>query len=274
MKLLFKLFIISFLFLIFVLSSNSQIKKKEDTPLLPTEQLRTEVGAFIGLGGNSQSGIFITDSCKCDFDMGRGFGFTIGGLYESEIVKRLRWGGAIAFDIRSFWASYMERDLIEFYSDQLNRTVSVPVLFRHKAESHVFYLTLMPYIKYVPAKFIFFRFGFGGSFVLSSGLKHTQEILDETAKLSTGEIVKIEYQKVGGRIATIEDGDFPAVNSLQFSLEPAIGLNFPLGEKLNFGPVFQYSIPLTKFSENGTDIKLSAWRILLEFRYDITPEEN
>jgi len=60
---------------------------------------------------------------------------------------------------------------------------------------------------------------------------------------------------------------------LQFSLEPAIGFTFPLGEKLNFSPVFQYSIPLTKFSDSGTDIKISAWRIMLELRYDITPEE-
>ncbi|OGU12402.1 MAG: hypothetical protein A2X61_04575 [Ignavibacteria bacterium GWB2_35_12] len=273
MKLLFKLFLASFLFFIFVLSTLGQIKKKEDTPLLPTEQIKTEVGVFIGLGGNSQSGIFITDTCKCEFDKGRGFGFTIGGLYESEIIRRLRWGGALAFDIRSFWASYRENESIEFFSEQVGRKVNVPVHFRHKAESQVFYLTFMPYLKYVPSKFIFFRFGFGGSFVLGAGLKHTKEILDETARLSTGEIVKIEYEKIGGKIATVEDGDFPAANSMQFSLEPAIGFTFPFGKKINFSPLFQYSIPLTKFSENGTDVKLSAWRIMLEFRYDITPEE-
>jgi hypothetical protein len=168
----------------------------------------------------------------------------------------------------------MERESIEFTSQQDGRKENVNVLFRHKSDVGVSYLTFMPFLKYIPAKFMFLRLGFGASFVLNSSLYHTKELLDETAKLSTGEIVQIEFEGIDGKVATIEDGDFPQVNSMQFSLEPAIGLTFPLGKKLNFSPIFQYSVPLTKFSENGTDVKLSSWRIMLEFRYDITPEEN
>lgn len=274
MKLLLKIFVISFLFLFCISNSISQIKKKEDTPLVPTEQKRTEIGGFIGLGGNSQSGTYITDACQCEFDKGRGFGFTIGAIYESEIVRRLRWGGALAYDLRSFWASYMEREAIEYKSEINGRKENVNVLFRNRSDVGISFLTLMPFVKYLPSKFLFFRLGLGASLVLGSSQLHTKELLDKTAKLSTGEIVETYIPGVDGNVATVEDGEFPQVNSLQFSMEPAIGLNFPLGEKLNFSPAFQYSIPLTKFSENGSDIKLSAWRIILEFKYDITPEEN
>ncbi|MBI5324134.1 MAG: hypothetical protein HZB41_02450 [Ignavibacteriae bacterium] len=271
MKLLFRLLFFFFLLLIFINAVTAQIKKKEDTPLLPTEQLRSEVGGFIGFGSNNQSGIFSTDSCDCKFMDGAGFGFTIGGLYESEIVKRMFWGGALALDMKSFWASYMEYEPVKLKSRP--DTPVVPVLFRYKADSKIWYLTLMPYIKYVPAKFMFFRLGFGGSFVISSDMKHTKELLSETSRLNTGELVGIKYVDVEGRIYTIDDTDFPKVNSLQLSLEPAIAFNFPIGQKFRLSPLFQYSIPLTKFSEQGTDVKLNSWRLMIELRYDITPDD-
>ncbi|TAL67557.1 MAG: hypothetical protein EPN82_13975 [Bacteroidetes bacterium] len=274
MKLLFRHFIVFVLFLIFTLTTFGQVKKKQDTPLLPTAQMHTEVGAFFGIGENIQSGIFKTDTCKCDFVDGRGFGFTIGGLYESELVRNLFWGSALAFDLKSFWSSFKEREPIDFIKD--SNKYQVPVWFRYKADASIWYMTLMPYLKYLPAKFMFLRLGLGASFVISSKLNFTKELLDRTGRISTGEIVNVRLDSSvssDGIHATFINGELPKVNSTQLSLEPAIGFTFPIGEKFRFSPLFQYSVPFANITESGEKVKLSSWRLLLELRYDITPEE-
>ena len=275
-NLLFKLSIVFVLFLGFIATSLSQIKKQQDTPLLPSVQLRTEAGGFIGIGENIQSGILRTDtSCQCDYEDGRGFGFTIGGLYESEFTRRLFWGGALAFDLRSFWASFKQREQLNMNKD--GNIYEVPAWFRYRADVNTWYLTLMPYLKYIPAKFMFLRLGFGSSFVLSSTLNHNKELLDRSGKISTGETISLRIDSTkssDGINAKLYNGSLPDLNSMQFSLEPALGFNFLIGEKFRFSPVFQYSVPLTILTQNGQDVKLSSWRILFELRYDITPEEK
>jgi hypothetical protein len=269
-KLLFKIFIALAFIALFITSAYSQKTFKRENPILPSEERKTEIGFFIGLGGNNQSGIFRTQGCQCDFINGTGFGLTIGGLYETEIIPRLRWGGALEYDLRSFTSSFREREPDTLRSQTTGAIEIVPVWFRYQVKSAISYLSIIPYLKYVPADFLFFRIGLSGSFVIGAGITQTKAALDETVPLSTGEIAKVTLPNGG----LIYNGKFPSVNTFQYSLEPAIGLTFPFGKKLNFSPVFQYSIPLNNFTSSGDNVKISAWRILLEFRFVLKSEEN
>ncbi len=270
MKLLFKILIAAAFISLFITSAFSQKTFNRENPILPSEEKITEYGFYIGLGANNQSGIFKTEWCNCEFQNGTGFGLTLGGIYETEFVRRLRWGAAIEYDMRSFTSSYMEREGIEFTSQTTGIKETVPVLFRYKAKAGISYISLIPYLKYVPADFLFFRMGLGGSFVVGAGLTHTKDALDATVKLSTGEIASVSQPN--GNL--LYSGKFPGVNTFQYSLEPAIGLTFPIGERLNFSPVFQYSVPLSNFTTSGDNVKISGWRILLEFRFVDLPDKN
>ena len=108
--------------------------------------------------------------------------------------------------------------------------------------------------------------------MISSSLKHTKELLQNTAVLKTGEIVSVEILN-SGNIAEIRQTKAFASNSFQFSLEPALGFDFQIYDNYFLSPIFQYSIPFTKIADND-NFKVSSWRLFLELRYRFVNEAN
>jgi hypothetical protein len=244
--------------------------QREATPLTPEEsQIQREVGLILGFGQNIEKGSFNTN-CPCKFEKGLKFGFTIGGLYEQEIFEWLRWGGALIYDLKSITASYMEIEEVDALSEITQRTEKVSVSVENQADLGISYLTLIPYFKFLPFDFLYFKIGPGLSYVLSSSVKHTQTALQKTVLLSSGELGTVTFGPGGSLTKTIEDGAYPDVNQLQLSIEPILGLTFPLSKNIYFGGSIQYSIPLTDFSQKDSGFRINSWRILLELRIALT----
>jgi hypothetical protein len=271
MKLLFACFI----FLVFLLSSiSSAILAQEQlsTPLTPESGFKQkEIGLVLGLGSNIQSGIFLTE-CNCSFDNGILTGLTAGLLYEHDFFAPLQYGAALLYNNRSVMASYQEIEKVGITSQTTNLTETHFISFRQKSDASFHYLTLMPYIKWTPADFFFVKIGLSASYLFSSHITQTKELLTKTLTMGNGEIVSASMldaagNPVAGNSLVIEDRQFPQTKSISLSADPMIGFTFPLSANIFLSPVFQFSIPLTDVSGRGDSFRIYAWRVLAEFRW-------
>lgn len=253
--------------LLLILTENNLFSQRIASPLNPEAfQTQTELGFFVGFGQNSLMGKIRT-KCDCpDFENGSKFGFTLGALFESDITPELQWGVAAIFkslDITSTYQFYTPR---EFTSVETGKSETVPILFRQKAEATVSTIAAMPYLKLDVFDWLFIRLGAEAGVYLSPKIKHTEELLQNSARLSTGEPVTIEYTNGKGNVRTVENGPLTNPGSLYLGVTPAIGLKFELDKNFFFSPVFDYTIPLTDISTTSTGFKTATWRINLEMR--------
>jgi hypothetical protein len=243
------------------------------TPLEPqAPPLKSELGLFIGLGQNVELGSFNTSGCPCEFEGGTGLDFIIGALYEHEIVPAIRYGIAVGYNPKSLTSTFREREMVGFMPKGASDSEYVPIWFRYRTQSNFSYFPVIPYLKWQPSKIMFLKLGLDASFLVSSHLTHTKEVLDNTATLSTGEIVSVSFAD-GTNTHTLADGKFPSPNSMVWSLEPSLGFNIQLSKKIFLSPVLQFSIPLSTVADYGNGFKFSAWRIIFELRMDNTPKE-
>ncbi len=275
MKLFNLLKITNFLLIsIFMIISYSEMsaQKSPSNPLNPEKfQTQRETGVFVGLGQNIQGGAFNT-KCNCpQFENGSAFGWKLGLLYEEDIKYYLQWGAAIGINSLGVKASYQYNKDRAFTATVGGTNVidTVPILFRQEAATNFLNFMIMPYIKWSPAEFFFLRLGFNADFNISSGIIHSEEILQKTVKLpSSGEIVEVTF-KDGKSKVIVEDGEFPNVVTPQFYLVPALGFTFSLSKNIFLSPIFDFSIPLSEMSTNGTGFKVSNWRFVVELRWAI-----
>lgn len=254
-------------FLVLIITTAKLLSQDFATPLDP-EKMRNqkEVGILFGLGQNFMSGNFRTE-CDCpEFINGTKFGYSIGAIYEMDFASRFMWGAALIFSNRDIYSEYQIIEDVRLQSVITGKLETAPIKFKHKANADFSYLTLMPYIKWNLTNFMFVRLGVSGSFVLNNKIKHEKELLQKTARLSSGEIVSIKIDSENEFSTIVEDGDFPQTNSFQISLDPMLGFNIPIEENLFLSPVFQYSLPLSNISEKGENFKVSGWRFILELR--------
>ena len=248
--------------------------QKIATPLDPRiDPLGKDVGIIFGFGSNFQSGEFHVNCQDCIFDNANGFGFRIGALYQQEFTRDLWFGIMGLYENFTMNASFREKELIEFTLQNSNETELVPVLFRHTAETKFGYLTGMPYLMWMPSDFFFLRFGLSGSFVLSSKLIHTQEALDKSVILSSGDTAYVHFGTGKSNSVVVEEGDFPQINTFQLGLNPSVGFNFRLSEIIHLAPSFQYTIPLSVLSNKGNGFKMNYWRFLLELRLSLETDK-
>lgn len=266
--------------LIFLLNCSfvfSQIHyAKVADPLLPeVAPLQSDLGLFIGLGGNYQSGKYLTQ-CDCDFTNGRGFGITIGALYERELFKIIRYGTAVYYDNKALKSNYLEIEDIEVFNSSGAFSEYIPIPFDNVSEATFHSLGIMPFIKLLPFNWAFLRVGFSADFIVSSNVTHTKELMKKTVLLSSGEIgiITLDDPRCIAGKCTLEDGDFPEVHSPYLTINSAIGLNIPFSAQVVLSPIFQFNIPFKEISRRGEDYKVNSWRIFLELRIALDDRKN
>lgn len=254
-------------FLVLLITTPNLLSQDLATPLDP-EKMRSqkEIGLLFGFGQNFMGGNFRTE-CDCpEFMNGVKFGYSIGALYEMDLLPKYMLGTALIFSNKDVFSEYQIIEDVQLQSVITGKLETASIKFKHKANADFSYLTLMPYFKWNIADFIFLKLCFSGSFVLNNHIKHEKELIQKSARLSSGEVVTIRLDSENGTSTVVEDGEFPLTNSFQLSIDPMIGLNIPVEENLFISPVFHYSLPLSNISEKGENFKISSWRILIEIR--------
>lgn len=254
-----KILIIIFAFL--SVSEVSFAQRDQDTPLIPEKNRHlkaNEIGLVSGIGVNYQSGQLITPVCKCLFENASGFGYTVGIIYERTLSDPLRFGIAVHYYNNSMDARYWEDETI-FWE---NPDMQAEIRSRHEAKMEFVNLGFMPFISLWPADFFFVRLGFSGNMLLSSNLRHDKLPEQNIVKTNTGEL-----QDISDYATTVEDGEFPNVNSLVWGLNPQLGFNINIKGGLMISPVFYFFVPLSELSDQGDSFKANNFRFLLEFKW-------
>ena len=263
MRLLFSYIIISMLL---IFANDSTLSAQGSTPLKPKlAPNQKEVGLVLGVGQNLLLGSFSPDCPNCLFEQGNRLGYTIGMVYDHEFTETWKWGFTALFHQLGFESAYREiEDIALEISD--TKTETVALKFRHLAEVDMSTFAFSPYIKWAPSSWFFLRLGITPYYIFSSNLTHSKELLQKTAVLSDGQSVTVEIPGSDNGKTILQSGEFRSINTFGVNLDPAIGLNFQMGDFFRFSPVFQYSIPLNNISSTENNFKISSWRIFAEIR--------
>lgn len=266
--------IIKIIILIFCLNAKS-FAQDIATPLVPEEMpTQREIGGIFTFGQNYQSGNF-KSPCNCpEFSDGVKFGYSFGPTYMQDLTRTLQWGGAILLDFRGFKSTYQIWEQLQATSEATGRTETANVLFRQSADVNLTYLGIQPFLNYSPSPYFFIRLGATASFLLSSKLNHTKELLTNSVRFSNGEVVTVKLADSKTNVQEIYNGEFPDASSFIFDLNPMIGFNMKLGENIFLSPGFIYVIPLTSVSTVESDLKSNTWRLFLEFRIALTMRDK
>ncbi len=250
--------------------------------------LLEDMGVFAGVGGSFQSGTFYT-ACPCDFIDGTGFNYYFGLLYEKEWFPGFRYGADLIYKNNSLSSSYIEIEPVTAKSTVIeNKEEMIPVTTRHTADFSISYLSFQPYLKYYPFKGFYFKLGFAASMPIGSSITHTQELLQRTVLMSTGEIGIVYLTDKSGNITndtkvTISDSEYPKLNTIQLGLVPAFGFDIYLSKKSALSPSFRFYIPLTSISQYSnppsyaspvTDFSIFSWSLRLEYRHTLLSNER
>ena len=259
-----------FLVCIALLIFNESNAQQLSSPIQPIANIdhRQDLGIFVGLGQNFQSGDMYVDCEECTFSGGAGFGINFGILYEYIVLERISLGASVVYKSLGFNAGFQEIETLDSLLIQEGSTIyeRANVKFSHEANIDIHNFTFAPYIKWTPLDFMFLRAGLGIGTNFSTNIKHRKRLDQKTARLSSGEIVTL---KDVSEDDYIQDTEIPSLISPQIYLSPVIGFNIPFSDKITFSPSFEYSIPFSEFSEFGSGLKSNYWRILFELRLRI-----
>lgn len=243
------------------------------SPIRPVSSsvVQHDIGAFIGLGQNFQSGDLYVKCEDCIFSGGTGFGFTFGLLYEYRFLKNFELGASLAYRYLGFSAGFQEISTSDhLYTDYgvINETVDLK--YKHTAEVDLHNISISPYLKWTPFKFMFVRVGLGIGTNFSTNIKHTEELDQKTARLSNGEIVTIKNNSAN---QYVQNTDIPDLKSPQLYLQPSIGFNIPFSDDVKFSPILEFGVPMSEFSGYGVGLKSNYWQLLFELRIKVSKEK-
>lgn len=244
----------------------AQTNVLDSDPLGPRRLLvYDQYGVFGGLSNNQQGGTFLTD-CNCSFGSGARTGLTAGIMFERLTRSRITWGATLAYEDRSIDARYQEVEGVVQRAPSSGREYTVPITFRHTGEVSLSYLTLTPFAKYHLFEWLYLRGGPAISYIMSSNIRHTKELISDSVIFPTGEVASVALPGAGGRSVVLEDHAMPELNSLQISISAAVGTEFRVGKKVFLSPLVQYVFPLTTVTARGDGFSVRALQFLVEAR--------
>ena len=240
-----------------------------ESPLSPYQIIvrDTEIGFFIGLGANYNSGEYSAECPDCIFNDVSKFGYSFGIKGNYQLSKHFFVGASLAYENLSVKGAFRRIESVPL--DRIDGTkIYVPIEFRHSADFRIGTISLMPNITYRIDRFLDFRLGFYSDFMFSANFKHDKELLTKSVVLPDGEKVSVEvYQDKDGTV-TLEDRPIPNLTNPILGIYPQINFNFELSSStdMNFG--FYYKIPLTNLTKDQS-IRIFSWRIFLGFSFDL-----
>lgn len=223
------------------------------------------IGVELGLGIHQQQGTYQA-ACNCEFNDGSMTGFLGGLLFELPINYEWTVGLGLKFDFKGLNNSTITQDTATL-QDLSSDTITNGILYMHRiGEVRETFMTINPFIRY---EFYrngpFLQVGPGIGFVLSSSFKHQRELLSSTVQLLDNNqqpvgtpVSGVTFQN-GTNSETLEDDKQIAnINSLQLSVNAAIGYDIPVGENAVIAPMVTYSLPITTVRP---DIQATGWKI-------------
>ena len=249
-----------------IFAQSSPIKPYSDPNALK------EIGVFVGLGQNFQSGEMYVKCEDCDFSGGAKFGYTFGLLYEHELFRRFSLGISATYNYLGLTSGFQEIEptQVEYISNGNTLTENANIRFSHSIEIDLHNFAVAPYLKWTPFDFMFIRTGFAIGTNFSTNLLHTKTLGQKTVRLSNGELEAITNKKLD---ETIQNSEIPSLVTPQLYLQPALGFNIAFSNSVHFSPIFEYSIPFTNYSDYGTDLRSNYWRLLFELRIKVSQDE-
>jgi len=267
---MYRLFVALFTSVVFLcgaLVGTSQENVMDSDPLMARKRLvYSLIGPYGGLTFSGQGGTFYT-ACNCEFTGGAGTNFVGGIVFERLTRSTVTWGATLGYDNRSITAAFQEVEGVVQRSPTTGREYTVPITFRNEAVTGIQLITLMPFAKYHLLDWLFVRGGPSVSYIFSSTVKHTKELITETVTFPTGELATVSLPGTDQRSVVLEDGPIPQINPLQVGLTASVGLELRLGKKFILAPVAQYTFPLTTISERGDGFTIRSFQVLFEGRW-------
>lgn len=261
-----KLTILSFIFFITPLILPSQ-EGNDSNPIMPydPEMVRDNIGAYISVGQNWQSGDIIPTCNSCLFTGGVGGGFTFGAFYDREITRLLYWGIELSYEVQDFEARFID---IQSRPVEINpgEEIFFRLNFDQVLDIQLSTLGVMPNITWRPFQFLTLKTGINFSFPMSSSFVHSEILNDRT----------VRYQGVIYEVATVEDSpvvqdtEIPGLNSMLYSWNYSLIFPIEIFHHSYLEPAFSMAIPLNNFSSENPGFLINRWRIQIGYRYPLT----
>lgn len=225
-----------------------------------------QVGGYAGLSMNSQGGTLVTN-CNCEFQGGASTGFVVGGLFERLTRSTLRWGVMLGYENRSIEGRFREIEGVVQRAPSNGMEYTVPVEFLNVADVSLGYLTATPYLKYTGFDLMFVRVGAALSYVVTSNLTHTKELVSDTVRFPNGESATVSLPDANGQTSVVlQDGPIEDLQQFQVGVAIAGGIDIKLSKSMYLSPVVQYIVPVTRMSSSVGGFSVKALQILAEMR--------
>jgi hypothetical protein len=251
----------------------ASIAATAQTNVLDSDPLRArkkivydQIGAYFGPSFNSQTGTIVTD-CNCEFTGGAQTGLTAGVMFERLTRSTIRWGVTLGYELRSVEGQFTEIEGVVQRAPSNGQEYVVPITFSNVATASLGYLSLQPYLKYDFWDVLFVRAGANVSYVISSNLMHVKTLESDSVTFPNGETAAVSLPGDEDGSVVLQDGPIPDLNSLQFGVSGAIGMDIRLSKELYLSPVAQYILPLTSVSSFGSGFSVQAFQLFLEARW-------
>jgi hypothetical protein len=252
---------------IIIFLSTVNLYSQISTPIEPKLPKKpSEIGLIIGLGANHQLGTSYVQCPDCEFENGNKFGYSLGLNYEDYLISEgsLKYGISLFYNSLSLKASYKEREAFEY---EPNRYIGIN--FRNVSALNSQSIAINAYLKYLFGEVFFIKLSPSINYILSANIKHEKEILEDAVLLPNGETVSVNFPDTKSNKKTIEDGEYPKLNKLQFGLSSLLGFDILTSQDIVIAPQFYLYTPFNEFSKYGDNFKISYWRVFLELRIKI-----
>ena len=227
--------------------------------------MHDQIGVYFGPSFNGQGGT-ITTECNCEFTGGANTGFAGGVMFERLTRSRLVWGVTLGYEDKSVEGRFTEVEGVVQRAPSSGMQYTVPITFKNSASASIGYLTAMPYLKYDFFEVLFVRGGAALSYVVTSNLTHVKTLASDSVTFPNGETASVSLPNSENGSVVLQDGPIPDLNSFQFGIALASGIEIKLSKALYLSPVAQYVIPVTKVGSGGDGFSVRSFQIFVEGR--------
>ncbi len=265
---------LSLLFLSIILLPSKSISQPIDSPIKPVQVIihDWEIGAFIGLGANFNSGEYEAECAECIFDDVSNFGYTIGLKTDYQLNNNFFVGANAMYENQLMKGAFRRIESVPLQRAD-GTILDVPIEFRHNLELDLNALTLSPNITYRIGRFMDFKMGFYADFNINSNIMHKKTLLTTSTILPDGEKVKVSIPGEKDASIVLEDYEIPGITSPQLGLMPQINFNIKLSESTDLLIGGFYKVPFTEIASNQT-LKVNVWRIFFGLSFDINDDSR